>query len=60
MPVYEYECEECKHVNERTHSIKDIITKLKCDKCEKLAKVKRLISTTSFVLKGGGWFKDGY
>jgi predicted nucleic acid-binding Zn ribbon protein len=23
-------------------------------------KVKKLISSTSFQLKGGGWFKDGY
>jgi hypothetical protein len=28
------------------------------EKCE--APVKRLISKTSFILKGDGWYKDGY
>lgn len=30
----------------------------KCPKCGKIA--KRIISQTSFTLKGGGWYKDGY
>lgn len=30
----------------------------RCPSCGAMA--KRLISQTSFALKGGGWYKDGY
>ena len=30
----------------------------KCPNCGK--EIKRIISQTSFALKGGGWYKDGY
>jgi len=29
-----------------------------CEKCEE--KMRRKISQSSFALKGGGWYKDGY
>ena len=72
MPVYDYECEHG-HVFEYWQDIKDEHIKT-CpfneDAGEVLspdsdlepcnAPVKRLISSTSFVLKGKGWFKDGY
>lgn len=67
MPTYEYIC-ELGHEFEVEQSIKDDPIKV-CpevipfsdpdfEKCE--APAKRLISQTSFILKGGGWFKDGY
>jgi putative FmdB family regulatory protein len=58
MPVYEYECESCKNKWEQEQSIKDPAIE-KCPKCKK-KKAKRLISSTSFVLAGGGWAKEGY
>lgn len=58
MPVYEYQCTACQHEFEREQRISEAAIK-KCPKCGK-AKAKRLISRTSFVLKGGGWYGDLY
>lgn len=57
MPIYEYRCEICDETFEVFHKISDAPLG-KCPKCGK--KVNRLISQTSFALKGGGWYKDGY
>lgn len=69
MPTYEYECEKG-HTFEREQSIHDAPLKVcpiehnpganHCAISICSAPVKRLISTTSFILKGGGWFRDGY
>ena len=64
MPMYEYECEKC----HRTFEVEQKITEPKLTTCvltlESVpceGEVKRLISGPgSFVLKGGGWAKDGY
>ena len=58
MPVYEYQCTACQHEFEREQRISEDPIK-KCPKCRK-QKAKRLISRTSFVLKGGGWYGDLY
>ena len=58
MPTYEYQCEKCGHEFEREQRITDDPIKT-CPKCKAL-KAKRLISATSFVLKGGGWYSDLY
>lgn len=58
MPVYEYICKACDHEFEREQRISDKPVK-KCPSCGAL-KAKRLISRTSFVLKGGGWYSDLY
>ena len=58
MPVYEYACEKCGHEFEVSQRITEEPIKT-CPKC-KARKVKRLISQTSFVLKGGGWYSDLY
>lgn len=58
MPIYEYGCHECGHQFEETQKISDPTLKT-CPKCNKEA-LERLISATAFVLKGGGWYKDGY
>lgn len=57
MPVYEYECLDCGKQFEVFQSIKDNPLK-KCKFCK--GSVRRLISQTSFALKGGGWYQDGY
>lgn len=58
MPVYEYACKGCGHEFEREQRITDKPVK-KCPECGAM-KAKRLISRTSFVLKGSGWYNDLY
>jgi putative FmdB family regulatory protein len=58
MPIYEYECEKCGHQFEREQRITEDPVKT-CPAC-KSRRAKRLISLTSFVLKGGGWYNDLY
>lgn len=58
MPIYEYLCEKC----EREFEVEQRITEDPIKTCKfcKSRKVKRLISQTSFVLKGSGWYSDLY
>ncbi|MEO8182015.1 MAG: FmdB family zinc ribbon protein [Deltaproteobacteria bacterium] len=57
--TYEYACEACGHQWEAEQSIKDAPLK-SCASCGE-PKAKRLISGgTGFLLKGGGWYADGY
>ncbi len=58
MPTYEYRCQACEHEMEATHSIKDPAL-VECPVCH-APKLERLISSTSFQLKGSGWYKDLY
>jgi putative FmdB family regulatory protein len=58
MPIYEYLCEKCGHEFEREQRITEDPVKV-CPKCG-AQKVRRLISRTAFVLKGGGWYSDLY
>ena len=58
MPIYEYACDKCSHEFEVEQRITDAPVKT-CPSCRG-RKVRRLISRTSFVLKGGGWYSDLY
>lgn len=58
MPVYEYSCDGCGHEFEREQRITEAPTRT-CPRC-KARKARRLISRTSFVLKGSGWYSDLY
>jgi len=58
MPIYEYHCKACDHEFELEQRITEDPVK-KCPACGK-HKVRRLISNTSFMLKGSGWYSDGY
>ena len=56
MPTYEYECS-------KGHSFEVVqrITEEPLQRCRVCrAKAKRLISASNFILKGGGWYSDGY
>ncbi len=58
MPIYEYLCDKC----EREFEVEQRITEdpiRSCPHCRS-RKVRRLISQTSFVLKGSGWYADLY
>lgn len=57
MPVYEYECTACDKVFELQQRMSDEPLKC-CPECE--GEVRKLVSVSSFQLKGSGWFTDGY
>ena len=56
MPIYEYQCQKCGHF-ELTKRITDKPLS-RCPTCK--GKVKKLISNTSFQLKGTGWYVTDY
>ena len=56
MPIYEYRCENC-GTFEATQRITDKPLR-RCPTCK--GKVTKLISTTSFHLKGSGWYVTDY
>ena len=58
VPTYEYRCQSCSHEMEAFQSIKDA-PMTECPVCRQ-PRLERLISATSFQLKGDGWFKDLY
>lgn len=56
MPIYEYQCAKC-----GTFEVNQRITESplrRCPSCK--AKVTKLISQTSFQLKGSGWYVTDY
>ncbi len=56
MPIYEYECPACGKFEKEQR-----ITAPALETCETCGKpVRKLISATSFALKGSGWYADGY
>lgn len=57
-PIYEYECPQCGKILEEFRSLSERDTELLCDDCMK--KLYRVVSRSSFLLKGDGWAKDGY
>ena len=59
MPIYEYGCQRCGHTFERLQKVSDSPID-ECPECGVQGEVKKLISRSSFVLKGGGWYKDHY
>ena len=56
MPIYEYKCNKC-GVVEVMQRITEPALK-KCPNCK--SKVERLMSRSSFVLKGTGWYATDY
>jgi putative FmdB family regulatory protein len=56
MPIYEYECGKC-GVFEVSQRISEAALS-KCPTCRR--RVRRLISNTSFQLKGSGWYVTDY
>ena len=54
MPIYEYQCKACGHRLEAFQKISDDPLK-NCPECEK-EELEKLISATSFHLKGTGWY----
>ncbi len=57
MPIYEYECAGCGRIAEAIQKFSDKPLKT-CSACS--GKLHRLISQSSFHLKGTGWYVTDY
>ena len=58
MPTYSYHCDACDRDFEKEQRIVEPPLK-KCPLCGK-SKARRMITNGNFILKGGGWYSDGY
>ena len=56
MPIYEYQCQKCGTFETTQRITEKPLTK--CPTCK--GKVRKLISNTSFQLKGTGWYITDY
>ena len=57
MPIYEYECSECGSIEEVLQNFSEKPLK-KCKNCS--GKLHKLISQSTFHLKGTGWYVTDY
>jgi len=57
MPIYEYECEKCGAHLEVLQRVGDK-PMTRCTKCK--GKVAKVVSRSSFQLKGSGWYVTDY
>jgi putative FmdB family regulatory protein len=57
MPIYEYECSGCGVIEEAFQKMSDAPLK-ECSKCK--GELKKLVSHSSFHLKGSGWYVTDY
>lgn len=58
MPIYEYKCPKCGKVFEEWVRSADAAPEKQCPGCATPS--PRIISRTSFVLKGDGWYVSDY
>ena len=58
MPIYEYQCKKCDGVFEVMHGI-NADGPSKCELCGS-KRVERIMSLSSFALKGDGWYVTDY
>lgn len=57
MPIYEYVCQKCGHHLEVMQKMSDKPL-TRCPECR--GKLEKVISQTSFQLKGSGWYVSDY
>lgn len=61
MPIYEYVCKKCGAEFEVSQRITDApLKRATCSACDKRVAVTKLISRSSFHLKGSGWYVTDY
>ncbi len=61
MPIYEYACKKCDGEFEASQRITDEpLKRYLCPHCGKRTAVTKLISRSSFHLKGSGWYATDY
>ena len=57
--TYEYVCTSCGHQWESEQSISAAPLR-DCPKCKRASAKRQISGGTGFLLKGGGWYADGY
>ena len=57
MPIYEYACDQCGHQFEKLMRMGADAPD--CPECG-ASQVRKRVSQSGFILKGGGWYKDHY
>jgi len=57
MPIYEYQCEKCGVIIEKIQKFSDAPL-TSCERCD--GKLNKLLSQSSFSLKGSGWYLTDY
>ncbi len=55
MPIYEYRCSKCEGITEILQKFDDPMPS-RCESCGAEASLSKLISQSSFHLKGTGWY----
>ncbi len=58
MPIYEYQCKSCGHQFEKLQKMSED-NLIDCPDCHK-PELKKLISASSFQLKGSGWYASDF
>jgi len=58
MPIYEYQCAECEHVEEVIQKVSDEPLSV-CPACNKPA-LKKKVSASGFRLSGDGWYETDF
>lgn len=58
MPIYEYECSNCKYYVEALQKVSEPPLR-QCPSCKR-PKLKRLMSAPVFRLKGDGWYETDF
>ncbi len=57
MPTYDYQCDDCG----RTYEVRQPISASPLTSCQFCGGgIRRLLSATPFILKGGGWYVTDY
>jgi len=56
VPLYEFKCPKCGSIYEKIQAFEDGAPRCALDDMQ----TDRIISRSSFVLRGPGWYKDGY
>ena len=59
MPIYEYACKTCEKTIDVLQKVSDP-TPETCSACGAQGSLSKVVSRSSFVLKGGGWYSDLY
>jgi len=59
MPIYEYVCDQCGKLNDVLQKVSDP-PPAQCNSCGAKGRLTKIVSRSSFVLAGGGWYSDLY